>query len=136
MLVKDARWKDARWPNSAARGEVPVVTMRQKNMGVASRVADYAHIPALHEGRGMVAGRKVNVSPAHWFPRLGGKTYLCKVVALALARGRPDRKRIGVIRRSQKDSGPQSHRLRASISEAVETANSILVQVSYRLRLK
>ena len=30
-------------------------------MGVASRVADYAQIPALHEGRGMVAGRKFNV---------------------------------------------------------------------------
>ena len=33
----------------------------QKNMGVASRVADYAQKPALHEGRGMVAGRVVNV---------------------------------------------------------------------------
>jgi len=30
-------------------------------MGVASRVADYAQKPALHEGRGMVAGRGVNV---------------------------------------------------------------------------
>ena len=30
-------------------------------MGVASRVADYAQIPALHEGRGMVAGRRFNV---------------------------------------------------------------------------
>jgi hypothetical protein len=30
-------------------------------MGVASRVADYAQIPALHEGRGMVAGRVINV---------------------------------------------------------------------------
>jgi hypothetical protein len=28
-----------------------------KNMGVASRVADYAQKPALHEGRGMVAGQ-------------------------------------------------------------------------------
>src|SRR5262249_53511907 len=32
-----------------------------KNMGVASRVADYAQKPALHEGRGMVAGHSFNV---------------------------------------------------------------------------
>jgi hypothetical protein len=37
-------------------------------MGVASRVADYAQKPALHEGRGMVAGREVNVPPGIGFP--------------------------------------------------------------------
>jgi hypothetical protein len=42
-------------------------------MGVASRVADYAQIPALHEGRGMVAGRRVNVRPVYRFRLLGGK---------------------------------------------------------------
>lgn len=30
-------------------------------MGVAGRVADYAQKPAMHEGRGMVAGRHTNV---------------------------------------------------------------------------
>jgi hypothetical protein len=48
--------------------EVPALRGSQKNMGVASRVADYAQIPALHEGRGMVAGREVNVQPAERFP--------------------------------------------------------------------
>jgi len=37
-------------------------------MGVASRVADYAQKPALHEGRGMVAGRHINVRPGLGFP--------------------------------------------------------------------
>jgi hypothetical protein len=36
-------------------------------MGVASRVADYAQKPALHEGRGMVAGRDINVRPRKGF---------------------------------------------------------------------
>ena len=40
----------------------------KKNMGVASRVADYAQKPALHEGRGMMAGRLVNVPAGNRFP--------------------------------------------------------------------
>jgi hypothetical protein len=52
--------------------------MRQKIMGVASRVADYAQIPALHEGRGMVAGRKINVQIRDQFPARGGKAACVK----------------------------------------------------------
>jgi hypothetical protein len=52
--------------------------MRQKNVGVASRVADYAHIPALHEGRGMVAGRGINVPIRHQFHARGRKAACVK----------------------------------------------------------
>ena len=41
-------------------------------MGVAGRVADYAQIPALHEGRGMVAGRRINVQMGNQFPARAG----------------------------------------------------------------
>jgi hypothetical protein len=47
-------------------------------MGVASRVADYAQIPALHEGRGMVAGRKINVQIRDQFHARGGKAACVK----------------------------------------------------------
>jgi hypothetical protein len=52
--------------------------MRQKIMGVASRVADYAQIPALHEGRGMVAGRKINAQIRDQFPARGRKAACVK----------------------------------------------------------
>jgi hypothetical protein len=42
-------------------------------MGVASRVADYAQIPALHEGRGMVAGPRFNVPARRRFPAAATK---------------------------------------------------------------
>jgi len=47
-------------------------------MGVASRVADYAQIPALHEGRGMVAGRRVNVRIGNQFPARAAKAACVK----------------------------------------------------------
>jgi hypothetical protein len=56
-----------RCANSIADAKFPHLDAA-KNMGVASRVADYAQKPALHEGRGMVAGRKINVRTAHRFP--------------------------------------------------------------------
>jgi hypothetical protein len=37
-------------------------------MGVAGRVADYAQKPALHEGRGMMAGRDTNVTAGQSVP--------------------------------------------------------------------
>jgi hypothetical protein len=55
--------------------------MKQKNMGVADRVADYAQKPALHEGRGMVAGRKVNVRIGDLVPSSRPRSLLCKLVA-------------------------------------------------------
>jgi hypothetical protein len=66
-------------------------------MGVASRVADYAQIPALHEGRGMVAGRKINVRPADGVPALGGKSHVCKVVAVALRGARVSGNGLGLF---------------------------------------
>jgi len=41
-------------------------------MGVASRVADYAQKPALHEGRGMMAGRFINVPAGKSVPLFHG----------------------------------------------------------------
>jgi hypothetical protein len=76
----DAR-RDGRRRPSSGDGDAAAEKMRQKIMGVASRVADYAQIPALHEGRGMVAGRKINVQIRDQFPE--GR--LCKVVAPAPA---------------------------------------------------
>jgi hypothetical protein len=47
-------------------------------MGVAGRVADYAQIPALHEGRGMVAGRMINVRITNQFRDPGRKAACVK----------------------------------------------------------
>jgi hypothetical protein len=44
------------------------IARAQKSMGVASRVADYAQKPALHEGRGMMAGRDTNVTAGQSVP--------------------------------------------------------------------
>jgi hypothetical protein len=41
--------------------------MLRKGSGAAS-IADCAQIPALHEGRGMVAGLQTNVRRAYRFP--------------------------------------------------------------------
>jgi len=56
-------------------------------MGVADRVADYAQKPALHEGRGMVAGHDVNVPSPKSVPWSRPQSRLCKLVAPAAWRG-------------------------------------------------
>src|SRR5262245_23407585 len=79
--------------------------MKQKNMGVADRVADYAQKPALHEGRGMVAGRKVNVRIGDLVPSSRPRSLLCKLVAPIGMAWRPRLSPLAGMRRQPRTIG-------------------------------